>query len=268
MSKNKNNLIKEDYSYRNSYLITYDRFSGTIETLLVLIQKKELDIYEIKLATIICDFLNYIRKINVSLDILSNFLYIACILLEIKSRSLIPSRGALINEDNEDDNTELNGEIKNILKRREDEYRIYKKASEYLESLQQKESYYLVREAPIEEGFLNLFPNFLKDINLEDLAKLASRLLGKREEKIELNYIYDNSTNLTVFEEMERIKKLLNYKEILTFKELTLDYHQIIDKIICFLSILELYKNETIDIIQFESFGNIIIKRIKEIYGY
>lgn len=96
------------------------------------------------------------------------------------------------------------------------------------------------------------------------MQRWASKLLG-REEREELDYtsyIYSNNTNLTVFDEMERIRKLLALRDTLTFKELTLDYNKIIDKIICFLSILELYKNEFIDVIQFESFGNIIIKRI------
>lgn len=243
-----------------SYLITHNKFSGTIETLLTLIQKREVDIYEIKLATIIGDFLSYIReKKDISLDVISNFLYMASILLEIKSKSIIPKGKNL-----EDEEVELDRELKDILKRREDDYKIYKRASLYLEKLYEKENYYFVREAPIEEGFLNLLPNFLKDVTPEDLAKVASKLLG-REEREELDYtsyIYSNNTNLTVFDEMERIRKLLALRDTLTFKELTLDYNKIIDKIICFLSILELYKNEFIDVIQFESFGNIIIKRI------
>ncbi|MBC7333663.1 MAG: segregation/condensation protein A, partial [Actinobacteria bacterium] len=73
-------------------MITHNKFSGTIETLLTLIQKREVDIYEIKLATIIGDFLSYIReKKDISLDVISNFLYMASILLEIKSKSIIPT---------------------------------------------------------------------------------------------------------------------------------------------------------------------------------
>lgn len=152
-----------------SYLITHNKFSGTIETLLTLIQKREVDIYEIKLATIIGDFLSYIReKKDISLDVISNFLYMASILLEIKSKSIIPTGKNL-----EDEEVELDRELKDILKRREDDYKIYKRASLYLEKLYEKENYYFVREAPIEEGFLNLLPNFLKDVTPEDLAKVG-----------------------------------------------------------------------------------------------
>jgi len=59
---------------------------------------------------------------------------------------------------------------------------------------------------------------------------------------------------------MVRIKDMLQSREDITFKEISSVYEKVMDRIISFLSILELYKNEEIEIIQFESFGNIVIK--------
>ncbi len=60
---------------------------------------------------------------------------------------------------------------------------------------------------------------------------------------------------------MERIKDILDKRADISFRELTSKYDKVIDKIISFLSILELYKNEMIEIVQFDNFGKIIIKR-------
>jgi segregation and condensation protein A len=239
------------------YLIEYKKFRGPIYLLLELVQKKKEDIYEISLSTIIKDFVSYIRnKKNILFDTLSGFIYVASILLEIKSRSLLPSKSKAVDEEEYVQSTE-------ILKRREEEYRIFKKISNYFRSLYEKESLYFVREAPIEKEFLELLPDFTKDINIGQLSFIASKLVKYKEEKINLVSIYNDRVSINIFEEMKRIKEMLYSKDNITFKEITSKYDRIIDKIISFLSILELYKKNSIDIIQFENFGSIIIKRIK-----
>ena len=238
------------------YLIEYKKFRGPIYLLLELVQKKKEDIYEISLSTIIKDFVSYIRnKKNILFDTLSGFIYVASILLEIKSRSLLPSKSKAVDEEEYVQSTE-------ILKRREEEYRIFKKISNYFRSIYEKESLYFVREAPIEKEFLELLPDFTKDINIGELSFIASKLIKYKEEKLNLVSIYNDRISISIFEEMKRIREMLYSKDNITFKEITSKYDRIIDKIISFLSILELYKKNSIDIIQFENFGSIIIKRI------
>ncbi|MFA5014241.1 MAG: segregation/condensation protein A [Actinomycetota bacterium] len=239
------------------YLVEYKNFKGPLYLLLDLVQKKKEDIYEISLSTIIKDFISYIKdKKNILFDTLSGFIYIASILLEIKSRSLLPSK----NETAGDDENIINIEI---LKKREEEYRIFKKISNYLRSIHEKESLYFIREAPIEKEFLKLLPDFTRDINMGELSIIASKLIKYNEEKLDLGSFCNQRSGINIFEEMKRIKKLLYLKDDITFKEITLKYERVIDKIVSFLSLLELYKKNEIDIIQFENFGSIIIKRIK-----
>ena len=238
-----------------NYLITYEDFNGPASLLLELVRKRKIDIYEIKLNSIILDFLNYIKDYkDVLLDTLSSFLYIASILLEIKSSSIIPSKNKPPDE----------AEVISIdiLKSREIEYKIFKKISNYIEKLEEIENLYFLREAPVEKEFMDIIPDFLDKLTVEEINNLASKLLKSTETRIDLTYIYMNDASITIIEEMERVKKILIHKKEITFKELSKPYKEIIDKIICFLSILELYKNEIVDILQFESFGNIIIKRI------
>ena len=238
-----------------SYLIKYEDFSGPANLLLDLVRKRKVDIYQIRLNSIILDFLDFIKtNKNILLDTLSSFLYITAILLEIKSSSIIPSQSK------KEEEIEIGDD--SLLKIREQEYRIYQKAANYVEKLIDEEKFYFVREAPLEKEFLNVLPDFLDKLNMDLINYIASTLLKKNDFIIDLSTVYLDNASISIIDEMDRIKKELLSKKEVSFIQLSESYSELIDKIICFLSILELYKNELIDIIQFENFGNIIIKKI------
>jgi len=236
------------------YTLEYeDIFTGPIFLLLELVQKKKIDIYDISISYIINGFMEFIKeKSEVLLDTISSFTYFSSVLLEIKSRSLLPSKKTVDEEEGELDI--------NILKRREEEYRIYKKVSNYINSKIIQESLFYIREAPMEKNFLDTFPDFTKKIELGDLWLTACRMLTKDELELDLGDIYNHRSTINIFNEMVRIKEMFQSREDITFREISSVYEKVMDRIISFLSILELYKNEEIEIIQFESFGNIVIK--------
>ena len=112
----------------------------------------------------------------------------------------------------------------------------------------------------MEKDFLDTFPDFTKKIELVDLWLTACRMLTKDELELDLGDIYNHRSTINIFNEMGRIKEMLQSREDITFREISSVYEKVMDRIISFLSILELYKNEEVEIIQFESFGNIVIK--------
>ncbi|MCE5330411.1 segregation/condensation protein A [bacterium] len=241
--------------WNSSFSIELDNFTGPISVLAELIQKKKVSIYEISLNLIIKDFIKFIKKNKeVILEELSGFLYVATLLVEIKAKSLIPSKN------DPDDNSEENIDLE-ILKAREQEYTAFREISDYFSELIEKESIYYTREAPLEEQFFGFFPEIFKNIKITDLCNLASGLLISKEEKMSITSFYKEKIAKTIFQEIDRIKDILNKKQNITFKELTGSYSDLIDIVICFLSILELYKNEIIEIEQFELFGEILIKK-------
>jgi segregation and condensation protein A len=239
------------------YLIEFEDFKGPAHVLLDLVRKRKIDIYQVRLSDVISDFLEYVRiQKEVLLDTLSSFLYIAAILLEIKSNSIIPSQ----NRDKDDE--EITTVDREVLLERERQFITFGKISRYLAKLKESEAFYYIREAPIEKEFIELIPDFLKNLKLENLNYLASVLLKKEDFLIDLSQIYLDDSTITIVDEMKRIHELVSAKGEVTFKSLTNRYSLLVDKIICFLSILELYKSESIDLIQFESFGDIVIKKL------
>jgi segregation and condensation protein A len=240
-------------SRRTTYIIRYeDIFDGPIDLLLELIRKKKIAIYDINLSFIINGFIEHMRKNGeVMLETMSGFVYFSSILLEIKSQSLLPSRKK------QEEESRLDADI---LKRREEEYRIYNKVSNYFSSKIQEGALLLVREAPMEKTLINILPDFLQRLDPIQLWMTAGRLFARTSLDLDISHAYNHRSTINIFDEMERIKSVLCQRREITFREISSVHESIIDLIISFLSLLELYKNEEVEILQFESFGNIIIR--------
>ncbi len=239
------------------YQVEFEDFKGPAHVLLELVRKRKIDIYLVRLSDVISDFLEYISIQNeVLLDTLSSFLYIASILLEIKSNSIIPSQ----NRSRDDEDIAIVD--REVLLERQKQFKTFGKISGYLAKLKESEAFYYVREAPIEKEFIELLPDILKNLKLENINHLASLLLKKEDFLIDLSRVYLDDSTITIVDEMKRIHELVSEKGEVSFKSVANRYGLLVDKIICFLSILELYKNEFIDLIQFESFGDIVIKKL------
>lgn len=238
------------------YLISYSDFKGPANLLLDLVRKKKVDIHQVKISIIIDGFIEYIGKNRQTmLDTISSFIYITAILLEIKANSIIPSQSSIASDEEIID--------EETLALREKQYIVFKKISNYFPKLKETESLFYIRESPVEAQFISVLPDFLKNVNVENICRLGSALLMKQDFKIDFSEIYLDDSTTTIIDEMNRIQELIIKKREVTFAEIAQKYELLIDKIICFLSILELYKNEYIDIIQFENFGNIIIKKVE-----
>jgi len=170
---------------QDNYLIKYNDFKGPAILLLDLVKKKKIDIYQIELSTIIIEFQQFINKAKkIELDTVSGFIYIVSILLEIKSRSIIPSQDK--NEHDED----VNINDRKILLLREKQFNTFQKISNYLKHLKEIEELYYIKETPLEAQFIEVFPDIFENLNLDDLNKIASRLLKKEELDIDLSKIY------------------------------------------------------------------------------
>lgn len=207
-------------------------FTGPFDLLLQLIEKKKIDIYDIELEEITNSYLEEINKLDDNIENLSEFIYIASILLTIKANKLLP-------KDEKDDLEEeflsyliyykkiksVEGEFKSM---EEEARKIY---SKYQEDLSQFEKY---EEVKID-----------KDINIltQEFRKLMTNLEKKSDKSI-VKTIKQEDVN----DYVEKIKKTLNFTKKLDLSSLT---HRIKNKAECiatFLALLELVKLKEISL--------------------
>lgn len=212
--------------------IELEAFTGPFDLLLKLIEKKKIDIYDIELEEITNSYLEEINKLDDNIENLSEFIYIASILLTIKANKLLP-------KDSDDDLEEefisyliYYKKIKSVedeFKLMEDEARkIY---SKYQEDLSQFERY---EEVKID-----------KDINIltQEFRKLMTNL-EKKTEKSLVRSIKQEDVN----DYVEKIKKTLNFTKKLDLSSLTDRIKNKAECIATFLALLELVKLKEISL--------------------
>ncbi|HEX7367889.1 MAG TPA: segregation/condensation protein A [Pelobium sp.] len=150
-------------------------FEGPFDLLLFFIEKDELDIYNIPIAKITDDFLDYLHHLNaVNIELASEFIYVAATLMRIKAKMLLPRPE--LNEAGEEI------DLKQDLVARLLEYKRFKAASEELKALEEKR-FYKLKRGNINEDVQNLLANAdhtegFTSFNLYKLLKTYHKVMG------------------------------------------------------------------------------------------
>jgi len=234
------------------YAIKLDIFEGPLDLLLYLIKKNEIDIYNIPVALITEQYLQYLKIIkSLNLDLAGEYLVMASTLIHIKSRMLLPvPEEPSAEEGEEDPRAEL---VRQLL-----EYRTFKEAASALEVRPHLERDVFVRQAPIIDDVENTTEDedeFI-EVNIFELIDAFHRLVSRLDKK-ELLEIDLEKMSLTdiINDVMERVTR----EKDLTFEELLgkrIDRRRII---YTFLAILELIKMKMVKAYQTSAFGVIRI---------
>ncbi len=227
-------------------------FEGPFDLLLHLISRKEIDIYEVSLADITAEYLDYLQAMrNLDLDVATEFLLIAAILIKLKSDGLLPSA-----EPETERMTPF--ETREELVWRLIEYRKFKNAAEDLLGRIDAEDAFFYREVEFEDAFVDLMPHLLAGLTAQDLADALAAL--KREEgQVDVSFIAPIKIRIQDF--IDRIRATLETRPRISFRELTADMGQRIELIATFMAMLEMYKRDEIDIEQSVRFGDIELVR-------
>lgn len=158
------------------YKIVLPIFEGPFDLLLYFIKRDEINIYDIPIAKIADEFLNYIKMMQeLDIEVASEFLVMASTLMEIKAKMLLPIEKKQSAEEIEDPRKEL---VQQLL-----EYQVFKEASRYLEKGLEKMQYIFPRgifESEISE-LSSRFKSF-KPATVYDLAKAFYELMEKKAE--------------------------------------------------------------------------------------
>ena len=227
--------------------IFLDTFEGPLDLLLYLIRKQNLNILDVPIADITDQYVNYINLMNeLELELAGEYLLMAAMLAEIKSKMLLPLFEEV--EDEEDPRAEL---VRRLL-----EYERYRTASEELNKLQRLERDIFI--TGVESSHLAQ-PIELPEITLQELLVSFQDVLNRAEMFTSLHMLKEP---LSVRERMATILEKLKNKDFIDFTELFDFEEQKTGLVVTFLAILELMKESLIEIVQAKDFGVIHVKAL------
>lgn len=222
-------------------------FEGPLDLLLYLIQENDANIYDLPIALITDQFLEYIKENETELSDLADFYRTAAELLYIKTKLLLPTTTEL-DEVYEDPRQEL---VDRLL-----DYQKFKKYTDLLSGADNQDRIYISRPdnyfaIPFEDKELFV------GVTLEDLLSTFRSILGK----IPPTKIFNIYEEVSVNEKKALMLELLDEKEIIEIKDLILDFDNPLHVICAFMAILESVKENTIIFSQKEIYGPIYIER-------
>lgn len=248
--------------------IRLDAFEGPLDLLYHLIEKNEIDIYDIPIAALTDQYLAYLDTAeDRNMDGLSEFLVMAATLLEIKSKLLLPKPKRETEETEEteqDPRAELVQrlleykkikEVTNEWKERAERAAkvFYKPADQAIAKLRQQE------EMPLED--------FLAGVTMDDLYRAFQEVMRRKEAKIDhvrSSFRAVEPDLFTIQDKMEYIRDLLILQPQITFSGMFRRQVQKIEKVVTFLALLELIKHKEVQVIQNAAFAEICIRRYRE----
>jgi len=221
------------------YEIKLDKiFEGPMALLVHLIKKNEVDIYDIPIATITHQYLEYLEWIKLmNIDFAGDFLVMASTLTQVKSKMLLPTHGS--EEDEEDPRMALAGPLR--------EYLEMQSVAEQLAHRNLLGEQTFVRPFT-EEGFEQIEEDtpYVK-VGLFELIDAFQKILANIPEDHRLELSTDR---ITVKERISEIVDILESKDSLTFYELFSSNADKAEIIVTFLALLEMVKLNLIQIVQ------------------
>ena len=223
-----------------------EAFQGPLDLLLYLIRKQNFNILDIPMAGVTRQYLSYVDEIRQhNLELAAEYLLMAAMLIEIKSRMLLPPKKVAEGEEAEDPRAEL---VRRLL-----EYEQMKLASMQLNTIPQYGRDFIKAEVYIEQSLQPRFP----DVNLDELQS-AWRDIIKRAKLVQHHKI--SREELSVREHMSIVLKHLQGRKFVEFENLfdpTLGTPVLV---VTFIALLELAKETLIEITQAEAFAPIYVR--------
>ncbi len=223
-----------------------EAFEGPLDLLLYLIRKQNFNILDIPLAAVTLQYLEYIEQIRKrNLELAADYLLMAAMLIEIKSRMLLPAKKTDTGEEPLDPRAEL---VRRLL-----EYEQIKLAAFQLDTLPQVGRDFVRTQIYVDQAVVTRFP----DVNVVDLqgawtdllkrAKLTARHTISREE-------------LSVREHMTAILRRLQTSKFVEFQDLFDPTRGVPVVVVNFIAMLELAKETLIEITQAEPYAPIYVR--------
>ena len=223
-----------------------EAFQGPLDLLLYLIRKQNFNILDIPLAQVTLQYLEYVEQIRKqNLELAAEYLLMAAMLIEIKSRMLLPAKKADTGEEPEDPRAEL---VRRLL-----EYEQIKLAAQELDALPQVGRDYVRTQVYIEQTVVTRWP----EVDMNDLKEVWADIL-KRAKLTAHHHI--SREELSVREHMTGILRRLQTARFVEFSDLFDPSRGVPVVVVNFIALLELAKETLIEITQADAFAPIYVR--------
>ena len=226
--------------------VILDAFEGPLDLLLYLIRRQNLDILDIPITEITRQYIEYIEMLqDLQFELAAEYLVMAAILAEIKSRMLLP-RPALEDGDEADPRAEL--------VRRLQEYERFKQAAEDLDDLPRQGRDFSVVEAYVENKAVVRVP---PQVELREILAALKDVMGRAE------LFGSHQISVEPLSVRERMSRILNAMRDNPY----IEFHRLFDPdegrmgvVVSFLALMELTREQLVNLVQNEPFGQIYVK--------
>lgn len=237
-----------------TFTIKLPVFEGPFDLLLFFIERDELDIYNIPIATITDDFLSYIRDLEaMNIDLASEFIVVAATLMRIKAKMLLP-RKQIDDEGNEiDPRAEL---VDRLL-----EYKRYKDMMEDLRRMEEVRAFMNPRGyAEVEMKQLSeqaIADGGYESVSLYRLLRVFERLVARMDDEKKAKRVHTvYNFNYTIQEQKSYLQGMVKTGEKVDFEQVFLQLENRIHAVVTFLALLELLNAQELTLVQGEGYNN------------
>jgi segregation and condensation protein A len=239
-------LPRDLYIPPDALEVFLDTFEGPLDLLLYLIRRQNFNILDIPMARVTAQYLVYVEQIRgTNLELAAEYLLMAALLIEIKSRMLLPVRKSAETGEAEDPRAEL---VRRLL-----EYERVKRAAQQLDAMPQ-----LGREFwPVQVALESTFAAALPTVDAADL-RLAWLAVVQRA-KLSTHHRVGRA-ELSVREHMSLILRRLGAERFLEFAELFDGTPSVPVAVVHFLALLELVREGLVDLTQAEAYAPIYVR--------
>ncbi len=239
-------LPKDLYIPPDALEVILEAFEGPLDLLLYLIRRQNIDILEIDVSEITLQYVGYVEVMKaVHFELAADYLVMAAMLAEIKSRMLLP-RSEELEEEEADPRAQLI--------RRLQEYERFKTAAEDIDSLprQHRDTHTARADAP-DRNLTRPDP----DVEMKELLLALSEVL-RRADMFESHHV--EKERLSTRERMAQVLDQLKDQQFVPFVSLFTVKEGRLGVVVTFLAVMELIKESLVEIVQTEIFGPIHVK--------
>lgn len=246
----------------SSYQVKLPVFEGPFDLLYHLIEEQRINIYDIPVARIAAQYLEYLQMMEIlDMEVASGFLVMAATLLEIKSKTLLPSEKSnedVFSGDEEIDEAYYEEDARIELVEKLLEYKRFKLMSLQLRELERNASRIFTRSSDFERQ-----PEEILEVNIGpiELLNIYHNLLRRRINPPIHRVILEK---IGIMDRINEIRGLLKkFKGEITFADLVKDKKNRYEVVLSFMAILEMSKNGELSLEQQENFQPILLQKLR-----